>query len=276
VVIPSELFDYKQWVLWKRITIEGRITKVPISAWSGKKAACDQPQTWSTYKHARYVQHRWSCDGIGFVFTKDDPYCGIDLDDCRDQTGRFTPEALDILKRLNSFSELSPSGRGIHILIKAKLPPGRRRRNGIEMYDSARYFTTSGKHVMGTPFTIHDRQTVAAQLNAELFPAALITSTTRAVNISLSLSDQDVIEKAKCARNGSRFSRLWAGDLSDYGGDHSRADAALCCMLAFWTRGDAVRIDQLFRCSGLMREKWDRQTGSSTYGERTVRVALGR
>lgn len=275
MAIPSELFGYKQWVLWKRISIDGRVTKVPISPWSGKKAACDQPQTWSTYKHVRYVQHRWNCDGVGFVFTEEDPYCGIDLDCCRDRTGRFTPEALDILKRLNSFSELSPSGSGVHILIKAKLPHGRRRRNGIEMYDSARYFTMSGKHIMGTPFTIHDWQTVAAQLNAELFPVALISSITRADNISLSLSDQDLIEKAKRARNGSRFCRLWVGDLSDYGGDHSRADAALCCMLAFWTQGDAVRIDQLFRTSGLMREKWDRQTGSSTYGERTVRVALG-
>jgi primase-polymerase (primpol)-like protein len=65
MIIPAELFGYKQWVLWKRFLIEGRTTKVPISPWSGKKAACDHPQTWSSYKHARYVQNRWACDGIG-------------------------------------------------------------------------------------------------------------------------------------------------------------------------------------------------------------------
>ena len=182
MVIPSELFAYKQWVLWKRITVEGRVTKVPISPWSGKKAACDQPQTWSSFKHVRYIQSRWNCDGIGFVFTQKDPYCGIDLDGCRDEAGNFTPEALDILQRLHSFSELSPSGRGLHILVKAKLPAGRRRKNGIEMYDSGRYFTISGNHIAGTPLAIEDRQKAAAQLNSELFPA-VATSILRAFNV---------------------------------------------------------------------------------------------
>ena len=149
--VPTELFAYKQWVLWKRITVEGRSTKIPISPWSGKKAACDQPRSWSSFKHVRYMQSRWNCDGIGFVFTEQDPYCGIDLDGCRDDTGQFTPQALAILERLDSFSELSPSGRGIHILVRAKLPAGRRRTDGIEMYDSGRYFTITGKHIPGTP-----------------------------------------------------------------------------------------------------------------------------
>jgi primase-polymerase (primpol)-like protein len=88
------------------------------------------------------------------------------------------------------------------------------------------------------------------------------------------LSDDDLIDRAKRARNGDRFTRLWAGNLSDYGGDHSRADAALCCMLAFWSNGDSDRIDRLFRRSGLMRDKWDRRSGETTYGALTIRVAL--
>ncbi len=76
------------------------------------------------------------------------------------------------------------------------------------------------------------------------------------------------------SRNGERFCRLWRGDTSDYDNDHSRADAALCCMLAFWTGGDVERVDRLFRRSGLMRNKWDRPTGASTYSELTVRAAL--
>lgn len=273
MVIPVELFAFRQWVLWKRITVEGRTTKIPISPWSGKKAACDQPRSWSSFKHVRYVQSRWNCDGIGFVFTEQDPYCGIDLDGCLDGVGHFTPEALDILQRLHSFAELSPSGRGLHILAKAKLPAGRRRKGGLEMYDSGRYFTITGSHIPGTPLVIEDRQTAAAQLNRELFPA-VTASIQRIINVPLSLSDQELIDKAHHAKSGPRFRRLWGGDLSDYNGDHSRADAALCCMLAFWTKSDAFRIDQLFRSSGLMRDKWDRQTGDSTYGARTIRIAL--
>lgn len=276
MVVPAELFTYKQWVLWKRVTVEGRVTKVPISPWCGKKAACDQPQTWSSFKHVRYVQSRWKCHGIGFVFTDKDPYCGIDLDGCRNEAGHFTPEALDILQRLHSFSELSPSGRGLHILVKAKLPAGRRRGNGIEMYDSGRYFTITGNHIAGTPLVIEDRQTAAAQLNSELVPLAITTSSSRAFNVLSDLPDLELIDRAHRSRSGVRFGRLWAGDLSDYNGDHSRADSALCYMLAFWTNSDAIRMDQLFRRSGLMRDKWDRQTGDSTYGARTMRAAVGK
>jgi putative DNA primase/helicase len=80
--------------------------------------------------------------------------------------------------------------------------------------------------------------------------------------------------RARCARNGAKFTRLWMGDLSEYGGDHSRADAALCVLLAVYTRGDAERMDRLFRASALYRPKWDRPSGGSTYGRRTIAAAL--
>jgi len=62
--------------------------------------------------------------------------------------------------------------------------------------------------------------------------------------------------------------------LSDYDGDWSRADLALCSMLAYWTDGDAAAIDSLFRRSGLMREKWREKRGAATYGQRTIWAAL--
>ena len=83
------------------------------------------------------------------------------------------------------------------------------------------------------------------------------------------LSDTEVIQRALSASNGERFSRLWAGDVSGYG-CHSEADLALCGMLAFWTGGDATRIDSLFRQSGLYRKKWDRKD----YRNRTIAEAL--
>jgi primase-polymerase (primpol)-like protein len=91
--IPAELLEYKQWVLWRKATVDGRMTKLPISPWSGKLAACDKPQTWSTYNHVRYALRRFRCNGVGFVFTEEDPFCGIDLDGCRTANGLIMPEA---------------------------------------------------------------------------------------------------------------------------------------------------------------------------------------
>lgn len=92
---------------------------------------------------------------------------------------------------------------------------------------------------------------------------------------ALDASDHEIIERAKSARNGERFRRLWTGDASDYDNDRSRADMALCRMLMFWCSGDLDRVDRLFRQSGLIRDKWDRKTGEVTYGVKTI-LALRR
>jgi primase-polymerase (primpol)-like protein len=270
--IPQELIEYKQWVPWKMAEVDGRKTKLPISPWSGKLAACDKPQSWSTYRHSRFAAPRFRCDGVGFVFTADDPFCGVDLDGCRTPDGIIAPEARRIIDRLNSYSEVSPSGTGVHIFVKAKLPGGGRRTGKIEVYDSGRYFTMSGKHLEGTPRKIMDRQQEIDELSAEIFPVP--SPPAKSSPAMAAMSDDDLIERAKRARNGDRFTRLWTGNISDYANDHSRADAALCCMLAFWSDGDSDRIDRLFRRSGLMRDKWDRRTGDTTYGALTIRVAI--
>ncbi|MGH9621480.1 MAG: hypothetical protein ACRD45_17465 [Bryobacteraceae bacterium] len=271
--VPAELLEYKQWVLWRRTEANGRATKIPISPWSGKAAGCDKPPTWSTYRQVLYAMRRLPCHGIGFVFTEADPFCGIDLDQCRSASGAITSEALNLIKRLESYTELSPSGSGAHILVQAKLPGKGRRSGKVEMYDTGRYFTITGKHLIGTPATIQNRQVVLEQLADELFPKASAVPSDSFAN-SPSLSDEELIRRAKNARNGDRFRRLWEGDASDYGNDHSRADLGLCRILAFWCGGDAERMDRLFRSSGLMREKWDRRTGESAYGIRTIRAAL--
>jgi primase-polymerase (primpol)-like protein len=176
-----------------------------------------------------------------------------------------------MIRRFGSYTELSPSGAGVHILIKAKLSGKGRRTGQIELYDSGRYFTVTGKHVSGTPFSIQSRQEVMEQLAAELFPPP---SSQNIIVAAVDLSDEQLIERAKSARNGDRFRRLWAGDVSDYGNDHSRADLALCRILAFWCGGDCERVDRLFRRSGLMRGKWDRRTGDSVYGSLTISTAV--
>jgi primase-polymerase (primpol)-like protein len=273
--VPPELTQFKQWVLWKRVNVNGRTAKLPISAWSGKAAACDKPETWTTFRHACYAVRKYSADGIGFVFTPDDPFCGIDLDHCRDAGGKLTAQAHEIVSKLNSYTELSPSGNGLHIIVKAEITGSGRRAQGLETYSSGRYFTITGQHLPEMPLHVEERQQEVDEIVGRHFTAEQPQSEAKTARAPIEYrSDAELIRRALQARSGARFNKLWNGDVSDYDGDHSRADAALCRMLSYWTRGDATQIDRLFRLSGLMREKWNRKTGDETYGTRTIRLSL--
>jgi putative DNA primase/helicase len=215
--------------------------------------------------------------GVGFVFTEDDPYAGIDIDKCRDsETGEIDPWAWKIVDALDSYTEVSPSGTGLHIFVKATLPGPNNRKGPLEMYESGRYFTLTGEHLGGTPTEIHERQDVLERLYRHVFKIEKASSATnghKRRTAPLDVGDEDLLALAKQAKNGEKFSRLWSGDTSDYAGDDSRADLALCSLLAFWTDGDTERMDHLFRQSGLMRDKWNRHD----YRERTFnRVLEGR
>jgi hypothetical protein len=141
------------------------------------------------------------------------------------------------------------------------------------MYDSNRYFVMTGAHLPGTPATVEERQAALDAFYARTFTAVqnghhapAPQSTQRA-----SLSDEEVIERARSSRNGAKFLALWGGDTREYAGDDSAADLALLSMLSFWTQ-DPAQLDRLFRRSGLMREKWER----ADYRERTIQRALDR
>ncbi len=153
--IHKELKQRIQWVLWKAESVNGKLTKVPYNAQSGYKAASDNPKTWSKFNTAynKYKNSNGEYDGIGFVVSKDDPFTGVDLDKCRDpETGTIDPWAKKIIERLNSYTEISPSGTGIRIFIRAKLPPEGRKNNNFEMYDSGRYLTITGHRKNGTGY----------------------------------------------------------------------------------------------------------------------------
>lgn len=269
--IPQELKDRPQWVCFRH-------DKTPVNPRTGKNAKADKPETWSDFAQAvkHYEAHKGNgISGIGYEFSFYDPYCGVDLDKCRDpETGEIEPWAAAIIERLNSYTEISPSGRGVHILVKSSLPPGGpRRKDKVEMYDVGRYFTMTGAHIPETPPTIQDRQEELTALHTEVFgkPQAPQKNTPPAA--ALGLSDQELIDKAHRAANGERFSRLWQGDISGYASE-SEATAALLKHLCFWCGPDHGKVDRLFRQSGLMRDKWDRHTGGSTWGTLEIQKAI--
>ncbi len=273
---PGELRTIDQFVCWLEEDRDGDVTKVPYSVYGGR-ASSTNPKTWAPFEAAITYAKEHAMSGIGFVFTEDDPFAGIDIDKCRDaETGEIEPWARKIVAAFDSYTEVSPSGTGLHIFVKATLPGPNNRKGPLEMYESGRYFTLTGEHLSGTPTEIHERQDVLERLYRHVFKIEKASSATnghKPRTAPLDVGDEDLLALAKQAKNGEKFSRLWRGDTSDYSGDDSRADLALCSLLAFWTDGDPERMEHLFRQSGLYREKWNRQD----YRERTLnRVLEGR
>jgi putative DNA primase/helicase len=161
-----------QWVLWRYETRNGKPTKVPYQA-NGKRAKSDDSRTWSAIDE---VAHAWAkskarYQGIGFVFTETDPFAGIDLDACIDKTGAVKPWARPILEPFaDTYQEVSPSGRGVKVWVKASLDgPGRRsphQDGAIEIYDRGRFFTTTGNVLNGAPLRVADHQAEVRKLYA--------------------------------------------------------------------------------------------------------------
>jgi putative DNA primase/helicase len=295
--VPAELTSRRQWVDWRwQRSAGGRLTKVPYSPRTGQLASSTDPETWGTFEEAKAADEAMAgTGGIGFVLNGDG-IVGVDLDHCIDTEGKFAPWAQGIIQRLDSYNEISPSGRGVHILIRGVLPSrGRRkrylgegsgedgRRSAIEIYDRARYFAMTGRRLWDRPETIRERRVELQAVYAEYLADRGASNGTRATNgtapadgdPAAGLVDTELIEKAACAENGEKFQRLWRGDIEGYG-SQSEADLALCRIFHFWTRGDACRIDRLFRQSGLMRAKWDEKhfADGRTYGEGTIARAV--
>jgi putative DNA primase/helicase len=265
----EELAAYRQWVAWEYR--KQNTQKAPINPHTWRDASPTDSSTWATYDEALF------CAGgneqVGFVFSADDPFTGIDLDDCIDQ-GEVAPWAVEIVEALHSYTEISPSGTGLKIWVRGRKPRDKCRTGNIEIYDQERFFTFTGKQ-FGSESKIQERQGQLERLYQSLFPQKESQKDLHGRvdgGDGFSGKDADLIEKA---RANSKFSRLYdLGDTSMHSYDHSRADLALCGMLAYWTGRDAERMDQLFRASKLMRRKWDERRGNSTYGERTIARAI--
>jgi putative DNA primase/helicase len=166
--LPDALVERDQWVCWREEQRDGKPTKVPVTPGSGGFASSTDSDTWRSFEAAVEYLETGDVEGIGFVFTEDDPIVGVDLDDCREpDTGEAEPPAPDIIDRLDSYTEVSPSGTGFHVLLKGELPEGRNRRGNVELYDSARYFTVTGKHLEGTPLRVARRQDALEAVHRE-------------------------------------------------------------------------------------------------------------
>jgi len=278
--IPGELKSCPQWLVWKGIPSKnrpGKMDKIPYQI-NGNKASTTNPDTWTTFEKAMDALQSGEYQGVGFVFTKETPFSGVDIDSCI-KDGKIDESAKELLVELTSYTEVSPSGKGLHIIVKGKKPGTRSRKKGsnVEIYSSARFFTITGNVLDGSLNAIMERQDVLDKIYKDMFNSndkPVPPNTAKASISSLDMSDQEIISRAMTAANNEKFSDLWAGRWDKHFSSQSEADESLCFMLTFWTRKDAKQIDRLFRASGLYREKWDEMRGEQTYGQRTIAAAL--
>ena len=142
--IPEELKARPQWVAWRLEERDGDLTKVPYTPLTDRKASSTDLLTWGGFEEALAAFRKGQRDGIGFVFSSGDPYCGIDLDGCRKPaSGELAAWAEEIVDSLDGYAEVSPSGEGVHVIVRGKTPS--RRRDAIEIYSSERFFTMTGQ-----------------------------------------------------------------------------------------------------------------------------------
>lgn len=244
-LIPKELTDRNQWALSNN--------KAPFQT-NGERASSTDVSTWTSYEDAINKSNH-----VGYFISAHDPYTVIDLDDCI-INGVITKEAKSIVESLNSYTEISQSGTGLHIFIKGN-KPGERSKNskkGFEMYDKERFMVMTGNHLEGTPIEINEAQETINYLYDMYFPVKEASEHKDNGKLrSPIMSDDEVLKIASNAKNGNKVKALLSGDISAYG-SHSEADQALCNLIAFYTQ-DFEQIDRIFTSSGLYRDKWDRE-----------------
>jgi len=173
--LPDDMLDRPQWVCWEPVLSGGKITKPPRNPITGRYAKTSEPNTWGTFETAWAAYRRSGRGGIGFVFTTDDCFVGIDLDDCLNPTsGEVCPWAKSIVDRMNSYTEVSPYRRGVHIIARG-VHPGSEQRDGkgFEIYGAGQYFTITGVGLGGgDPGPIQERQGQIEAVYAERFPSS--------------------------------------------------------------------------------------------------------
>ncbi len=258
------IIELNQWVVWR---YEGE-EKVPYCPRTGRMASSTDPSTWAAYEDAQLVRREY--DGVGFVFTQDDPYCGIDLDDCvNPKTGEVEEWASGIVKYLDSYTELTPSDTGIHVIARATKPGPKCKRGKIEIYDSRHYFTFTGWSLGGR--NIEGRQDEVNEVYHSYFPERQTEGTKPGEGFQG--DDDELLEKMSNRGQWKAFRKLYEHGNTEFYPSQSEADMHLCGILAFWIGPDEDRIEEWFMSSPLADELY-RKSDPDQYLSLTIEKAI--
>lgn len=271
VNVPEELKSIDQWVYHKN--------KVPYNPSTNRKAKPSEPDTGTSFKYAieNFDESRY--DGLGLILS-DTGLIGIDIDDCiNSETGIITPFALEILSTTKSYTEVSPSGTGLHIFAFGDMPESGRKapKYGLEMYKTGRYLTVTG-NIFGECASVEDCSGEISEIYSKYFSKKSVkTVFNRDEDQIGEFEDPILIEAMKSSKKGAQINHLMTkGNENELYASQSEADLALCNHLAYWTKRNPVQMDRIFRTTALMRDKWDEVhfSDGSTYGQKTIETAV--
>lgn len=282
-LIPDELKAMPRWVCWRAVPdpkSHSGISKQPVNPRTGGMARSNDPTTWADFETASAAAVDYA--GIGFMFYESG-YIGIDIDDRPSEITDYRNGIRDNIfgqmdDTLQTYAEFSQSGNGVHFIGRGTLPDKDFNNHdaGVEMYTGARFFVMTGNLCTGyvdiaditeTVKPYYEKYRTRSKSKAKSAPPEQLPLQPCAS------SAQEVIDRASRSRQGQKFAALYAGDTTGYN-SNSEADMAFCNMLAFWCQGNMQLMDEIFRSSGLMRDKWDRKQSGTTYGAITLQKAI--
>ena len=276
--IPAALQVVPHWVMWRYEPRPdgGKAHKAPYTP-SNIRASITNPRTWCSFDSAVQAyggSPYWQ--GIGFVLTKENPTVGIDLDDCM-TNGQLTPHAQEIVDGLHSYTEVSPSGKGLRILIEAEVGDfAGKRRGTIELYNYARYVTITGNRMDTQPPTIEPRLPELREFYRRYLADPKTAPTAHKHHEQqphpLNESDDAILRRMFAGKLGDLYHSIYTGDVSQVKDqDESRADTLLMNGLAYYTHGDAHQIRRILLSSprfSQRADKWHKLvSGKTTYLE---------
>lgn len=281
VNIPDVLKQTASFCVWKMEKRSGRPTKVPYNPRTGAMAKTNDPSTFADFNTAMKSYAIGGWDGIGYRVSEG--IGAIDIDHCIREDGSLNDVAASILGIFpDAYFEKSPSGTGLRGFFR--LSPDfaydktvyyiNNRKHGLEVYlpgVTNRFVTVTGDMFRNGAVTRNDD---ALRTLLDTFMKRSTRVSSKTVEPVSYLDDDGVIAHASASESGDKFKALYEGRWEEGYDSQSDADMALVSILAFWCGNVEEQIDRIFRTSGLMRDKWDRMTGDSTYGQITIRNAV--
>lgn len=290
-LMPDELKTYPHWVVWAFEFDEGKWKKRPkFLNLNGqiRNASTTNPRTWMPYDLALATarEHRL---GIGFMLSKheghENPFVFVDID-----LHPSDPVVEELIRTFGTYTELSPSRSGVHMIFKGRLPGTSNRTGPFETYETSRWMTMTGEQIPGTNLLIADTNDAFEQFYAtHIHTEAKEFDLSQLVHLKTPESIttvEDLLAAAEARPHSVKARRLLSlyrtGMAENYvQNDQSRKDVYFLTLAAEIAGNQPALLDEFFRRSFLWTEKdregkWGRLITGHPYGERTILLALQR
>ena len=270
--VPDEMKARKNWVAvktWKSAE-KDKLSKRPIDCNTGNYAESDNPETWTTFDKALEYVREHGGTTVAYALDGKDKVSCVDIDRCFDENGELSETAKEALKKSGAtYTERSVSGNGLHIFGKTDGMDLRTFSKGgdLEFYQKEQFIAMTGDGAKTKDLVNFDTCGMKPYLESKCEKRIEWKGVCKGENGLSSMSDKDVVEKAREAKNGDKFKRLYAGE--DLQNNHSNSDMSLMNILAYWCNGDKEQMLRIFATSGLFRPN-----KSADYYEHTAIKAL--